>query len=73
MSLLEPESELYNSGITDVSYRYPKMYVVRPQCFMSIITLLASANKNVAQFKRQLVEIQNRDIDVKNFEKKLSS
>ena len=72
VSMLEPESELYNNGIVDVSYRYPKMYVVRPQFFMPIISLLSKASKNAVEYKRQLTIARNQSVDVTNFEKKLN-
>lgn len=72
VSLLEPESELYNEGIVDVSYRYPKMYVVRPQFFMPIISLLAQASKKSIEYKRQLALARQQSIDVTNFENQLS-
>lgn len=72
VSLLEPESELYNEGIVDVSYRYPKMYVVRPQFFMPIISLLAQASKKSIEYKRQLALARQQSIDVTNFESQLS-
>lgn len=72
VSMLEPDSELYNNGIVDVSYRYPKMYVVRPQFFMPIISLLAKASRNAAEYKRQLVIARNQSVDVTNFENKLN-
>ena len=71
VSLLEPESDYYNAGIVDVSYRYPKMFVVRPQCFIPIITLLRNAAMGVLQYKRELVTLQHRDVDITNFEAKL--
>lgn len=72
VSMLEPDSELYNAGIVDVSYRYKKMYVVRPQCFLSIISLLANASKNSLEYRKQLTLIKNQNIDIVNFEGKLS-
>ncbi len=72
VSLLENNSELYNSGIVDVSYRYPKMYVIRPQFFIPLITLLRNASLNSAQYRRQALELRNQNIDITNFEKKLS-
>ena len=72
VSLLEPDSELYNEGIVDVSYRYPKMYVVRPQFFMPIISLLAQASKKSIEYKRQLALARQQSIDVTNFESQLS-
>ena len=71
VSLLEADSEFYNAGIVDVSYRYPKMYVVRPQCFLTIINLLTNAAKNSLDYQRQLVEIKNQNIDISNFENDL--
>lgn len=71
VSLLEADNEFYNTGIVDVSYKYPKMYVIRPQFFIPIITLLRNAAANSAQYKRQLVEYHNQNIDVTNFENKL--
>lgn len=71
VSMLEADSDLYNAGIVDVSYRYEKMYVVRPQCFLSIISLLRNAALNAADYKKQLAIIKNQNIDVTNFENKL--
>ena len=71
VSLLEMDSDYYNAGIVDVSYRYPKMYVVRPQCFIPIITLLRSAALNAAEYKNQLVAMRQQNIDVTNFEDQL--
>ena len=71
VSLLESDNEFYNSGIVDVSYRYPKMYVVRPQCFIPIITLLANAAKNSIEYQRQLTIVKNQNIDISNFENNL--
>lgn len=71
VSLLEADNEFYNTGIVDVSHKYPKMYVIRPQFFIPIITLLRNAAANSAQYKRQLVEYHNQNIDVTNFENKL--
>lgn len=73
VSLLEPDSELYNSGIVDVSYRYPKMYVIRPQFFKAMITLLVNAAKNSVAYKRELAIARNQSIDVTNFESKLAA
>ena len=64
VSMLEPESDLYNNGIVDVSYRYPKMFVVRPQFFMPIISLLAKASRNAVDYKRQLAIARNQSVDV---------
>lgn len=71
VSLLESDNEFYNTGIVDVSYKYPKMYVIRPQFFIPIITLLRNAAANSIQYKRQLIEYSNQNIDVTNFENKL--
>jgi len=71
VSLLEPDSELYNTGIVDVSYRYPKMYVIRPQFFIPLITLLVQTSKKSIEYKKQLVIAQNQSVDVKNFEQQL--
>jgi len=71
VSLLEPESELYNGGIVDVSYRYPKMYVIRPQFFIPLITLLVQTSKKSLEYKRQLLLAQSKEVDVTNFENKL--
>ena len=71
VSMLEPDNELYNAGIVDVSYEYEKMFVVRPQCFLSIIALLSSANKNALNYKKELIAIKNQEVDVTNFENKL--
>ena len=73
VSLLEPESELYNSGIVDVSHRYPKMYVIRPQFFKAIITLLVNAAKKSVEYKRQLAIARSQSIDVTNFESQLEA
>ena len=71
VSMLEPESEYYNSGIVDVSYRYDKMYVVRPQCFLTMIALLRGAARSREEYRLKLLEEQQRNIDVKNFEERL--
>lgn len=72
VSLLEPENDYYNAGIVDVSYRYPKMYVVRPQCFLTIISILANAAKNSVDYQKQLVEVKNQNIDITHFEEDLA-
>lgn len=72
VSMLEPESEYYNAGIVDVSYRYPKMYVVRPQCFIPFITLVRNAALASADYKNQLVVVKNQNIDVSHFEDDLN-
>ena len=71
VSLLEADSELYNAGIVDVSYKYDKMYVVRPQCFIPMITLLRNAAMNALMYKQELAVIRNQDIDISNFEDSL--
>ncbi|HIZ46428.1 MAG TPA: DUF2130 domain-containing protein [Candidatus Olsenella pullistercoris] len=68
VSMLEPESELYNSGIVDVSYEYEKMYVIRPQFFIPMITLLRNAAENAHAYRRELAEVRQQNIDVTNFE-----
>lgn len=71
VSLLEPDSELYNGGIVDVSYRYEKMYVIRPQFFIPLITLLVQTSKKSLEYKKQLILAQSKEVDVTNFENKL--
>ncbi len=71
VSLLESDSDLYNAGIVDVSYKYDKMYVVRPQCFIPIITLLRNAALNALTYKQELAIVRNQDIDITNFEDNL--
>lgn len=68
VSMLEPESELYNSGIVDMSHRYPKMYVIRPQFFIPIITMLRNAALNSLTYRDELALIKAQNIDVSNFE-----
>ena len=72
VSLLEADSDFYNTGIVDVSYRYEKMFVVRPQFFLQIISILRSAATNSASYRKQLVEIRNQNIDITNFESSLN-
>lgn len=72
VSLLEPESELYNTGIVDMSHRYPKMYVIRPQFFMPIITLLVQTSKKSIEYQRQLAIARSQSVDVTNFENQLN-
>lgn len=67
-TMLEPESELYNEGIVDVSYRYEKMYVIRPQFFIPIISILRNAALSALQYKTELAEVRNQNIDITNFE-----
>ena len=73
VSLLEPDNELYNSGIVDVSHRYPKMYVVRPQFFIPIITLLRNAAQNSLTYKTELDLVKAQNIDITNFESELDA
>ena len=73
VSMLEPESEYYNAGIVDVSYRYPKMYVVRPQCFIPFITLIRNAALASSEYKNQLVLAKNQNLDVSHFEEDLET
>ena len=73
VSLLEPDSELYNSGIVDVSHRHPKMYVVRPQFFIPIITLLRNAALSSLKYKSELALVKSQNIDVTNFEDDLET
>lgn len=71
VSLLEPDSELYNGGIVDVSYRYDKMYVIRPQFFMPLISLLVQTSKKSLEYKQELAVARSQSVDVTNFEDKL--
>lgn len=73
VSLLEADSEYYNSGIVDVSHKYPKMYVVRPQFFIPIITLLRNAAMNSIHYKAELALVRNQNIDITNFEEKINT
>lgn len=72
VSLLEPFNELYNGGIVDVSYRYPKMYVIRPQFFIPMITLLRNAAQNTLKYKTELALMKSQNIDISNFEDELN-
>ena len=72
VSLLEIDNELYNTGIVDVSYKYPKMYVVRPQFFIPIITLLRNAAMNSLEYRQELETIRHQNIDISNFEEKMN-
>ena len=72
VSLLEEDNELYNSGIVDVSHLYPKMYVVRPQFFIPIITLLRNTSENALQYKAELALVKAQNIDITNFENQLN-
>lgn len=71
VSLLEPDSELYNGGIVDVSHKYPKMYVIRPQFFIPLITLLVQTSKKSLAYKRELAIARSQSVDVTNFENAL--
>ncbi len=71
VSLLESDNDLFNSGIVDFSYRYPKMYVVRPQCFLPIISLLRNASLKALEYKSELAAIKEQNIDITNFENSL--
>lgn len=71
VSLLEADNELYNNGIVDVSYRYPKMYVIRPQFFVPMITLLRNAAMNSLDYQKELALVKNQNIDISNFENDL--
>lgn len=71
VSMLESDNELFNAGIVDVSYKYEKMYVVRPQCFIPIITLLRNAATNAMEYKQELAVVRNQNIDISDFEEKL--
>ena len=71
VSMLEKDSEYYNSGIVDVSHRYPKMYVIRPQFFIPLITLLRNASRKSLDYRRELVAMKQQNIDVTNFEKQM--
>ena len=71
VSLLEPESELYNTGIVDVSHRYPKMYVIRPQFFIPMITMLRNAAQSTIEYKTQLELVRKQDMDVARFEEEM--
>ena len=73
VSLLEMDNDTFNEGIVDMSHKYEKMYVVRPQNFISIITLLRNANLNSLGYKKQLIVAQNQDMDYKNFENNMNT
>ena len=72
VSLLEPDNELYNGGIVDVSYRYPKMYVIRPQFFLPLISILRNAALNSLEYRTQLAAVQSQNIDITNFENEMN-
>lgn len=73
VSLLEIDNDYYNDGIVDVSYKYEKMYVIRPQFFIPIITLIRGAAINTLKYKKQLIEIQNQNIDISHFEENMNA
>ena len=73
VTMLEPDNELYNTGIVDVSYRYPKMYVIRPQFFIPMITLLRNASRNSLQYKQELMDIRNQNLDITHFEENMNA
>ena len=73
VSTLESDNELYNTGIVDVSHKFPKMYVVRPQFFIPIITLLRNASMSSMQYKAELSLIRNQNIDITNFEENINA
>ena len=73
VSLLETDSDLYNQGIVDVSHRFPKMYVIRPQFFVPIITILTGAAQNSSEYRQELQRVRNQNIDITNFEEKMNS
>ena len=73
VSLLEIDNELYNNGIVDVSYKYPKMYVIRPQFFIPMITLLRNAAKNALQYRQELQAVRNQQVDIRNFEENMNA
>ena len=72
VSMLESDNDFYNTGIVDVSYRYEKMYVIRPQFFLQMIAILRSAAAKSAEYRKQLTEIRNQNIDISNFEASLN-
>ena len=72
VSLLEADNELYNTGIVDVSHKYPKMYVIRPQFFISMISLLRNAALNSVQYRKQVAEFKNQNIDISKFEDEMN-
>ena len=73
VSLLEIDNELYNNGIVDVSYKYPKMYVIRPQFFIPMITLLRNAAKNSLQYRQELQIVRNQQVDIRSFEENMNA
>ena len=73
VSMLEEDNDYYNTGIVDVSYKYPKMYVIRPQFFIPVITFLRNAALNTLDYKRQILEIKNQNVDITHFESDLNA
>ena len=73
VSMLEEDNDYYNTGIVDVSYKYPKMYVIRPQFFIPVITFLRNAALNSLDYKRQLIAVKNQNIDITNFEGEMNA
>ena len=73
VSLLEADSELYNNGIVDVSYKYPKMYVIRPQFFIPMITLLRNAAQNSLQYRQELAVVRSQQVDIQHFEENMNA
>jgi hypothetical protein len=73
VSMLEPDSELYNTGIVDVSYRYPKMYVIRPQFFIPIITLIRNASRSSLEYRQELLVVRNQNLDITHFEENMNA
>ena len=73
VSLLEIDNDYYNQGIVDVSYKYPKMYVIRPQFFIPLITLISGASNNILEYKKELIQARNQNIDISNFEANINT
>ena len=73
VSLLEIDNDYYNTGIVDVSYRYPKMYVIRPQFFIPLITLIRGAALNALEYKKEMIVLQNQNIDISHFEENMNA
>jgi hypothetical protein len=73
VSLLEADNELYNTGIVDVSYKYPKMYIIRPQFFIPLITLIRNASLNALKYKQELAIVKSQQLDFSNFEENMNA
>ena len=73
VSLLEADNDFYNRGIVDVSYEYPKMFVIRPQFFLTLIGLITNTARNALDYKRELIKVKNQNVDITNFEEKLNT